>query len=47
MLQIDDFLVDVDTEEPRPSKFQLENAVTTYIDAICVQPLKKYVHLFW
>ncbi len=29
MLQIDDFLVDVDTEEPRPSKFQLENAVTT------------------
>jgi len=25
MLQIDDFLVDVDTEEPRPSKFQLEN----------------------
>jgi len=29
MLQIDDFLADVDTEEPRPSKFQLENAVTT------------------
>lgn len=29
MLQIDDFLVDVDTEEPRPSKLQLENAVTT------------------
>ncbi|WP_026399567.1 ribonuclease III domain-containing protein [Acholeplasma equifetale] len=29
MLQIDDFLEDVDTEEPRPSKFQLENAVTT------------------
>lgn len=29
MLQIDDFLADVDTEEPKPSKFQLENAVTT------------------
>jgi len=29
MLQIDDLLEDVDTEEPRPSKFQLENAVTT------------------
>ena len=29
MLQIEDFLADVDTEEPRPSKFQLENAVTT------------------
>lgn len=29
MLQIDDFLADVDTEEPRPSKFQLENSVTT------------------
>ncbi len=29
MLQIDEFLADVDTEEPRPSKFQLENAVTT------------------
>lgn len=29
MLQIDDFLADVDTEELRPSKFQLENAVTT------------------
>lgn len=29
MLQIDDFLADIDTEEPRPSKFQLENAVTT------------------
>ena len=29
MLQIDDFLADVDTEEPRPSKFQFENAVTT------------------
>ncbi len=29
MLQIDNFLADVDTEEPRPSKFQLENAVTT------------------
>ena len=29
MLQIDDFLADVDTEEPRPSKFQLQNAVTT------------------
>ncbi len=29
MLQIDDFLADVDTEEPRPSKFQLDNAVTT------------------
>lgn len=29
MLQIDDFLADVDTEEPIPSKFQLENAVTT------------------
>ena len=29
MLQIDDFLADVDTEEPRPSKFQLENEVTT------------------
>lgn len=29
MLRIEDFLVGVDTEEPRPSKFQLENAVTT------------------
>lgn len=29
MLQIEDFLADVDTEETRPSKFQLENAVTT------------------
>ena len=29
MLQIEDFLADVDTEESRPSKFQLENAVTT------------------
>jgi len=29
MLQIEDFLADVDTKEPRPSKFQLENAVTT------------------
>jgi len=29
MLQIEYFLADVDTEEPRPSKFQLENAVTT------------------
>lgn len=29
MLQIEDFLADVDTDEPRPSKFQLKNAVTT------------------
>ena len=29
MLQIDDFLEDVDTEEERPDKFKLENAVTT------------------
>jgi len=29
MLQIEYFLADVDTEEPRPSNFQLENAVTT------------------
>jgi len=29
MLRIEDFLADVDTEEERPSKFQLENAVTT------------------
>jgi len=29
MLQIEDFLAEVDTEEPRPSKFQLEIAVTT------------------
>ncbi len=29
MIQIEDFLADVDTEEPRPSKFQLQNAITT------------------
>lgn len=29
MLRIDDFLKDVDTEEARPEKFKLENAVTT------------------
>lgn len=29
MLRIEDFLVGVDTEEPRPSKFQLQNAITT------------------
>ena len=29
MLQIEDFLADVDTEEPRPSKYQLDNAATT------------------
>lgn len=29
MLQIEDFLQDVDTEEERPDKFKLENAVTT------------------
>ncbi|MGI6710913.1 MAG: ribonuclease III domain-containing protein [Bacilli bacterium] len=29
ILRIEDFLADVDTEEPRPSKFQLNNAVTT------------------
>lgn len=29
MLQIEDFLADVDTEEERPDKFKLENAVTT------------------
>lgn len=29
MLQIEGFLAGVDIEEPRPSKFQLENAVTT------------------
>lgn len=28
MLQIDNFLADVDTEEERPTKFQLENSVT-------------------
>ena len=29
MLQIDDFLEDVDTEEERPDKFKIENSVTT------------------
>lgn len=29
MLQIDDFLDDVDTEEPRPDKFKEENAINT------------------
>lgn len=29
MLQVEDFLADVDTEEERPDKFKLENAVTT------------------
>lgn len=29
MLQIDDFLDDVDTEEPRPDKFKKENAINT------------------
>ena len=29
MLQIEDFLVDVDTEEERPDKFKLENSITT------------------
>lgn len=29
MLEIDDFLDDVDTEEERPDKFKIENAVTT------------------
>lgn len=29
MLQIDDFLDDVDTEEPRPEKFKEENAINT------------------
>ena len=29
MLKIDDFLEDVDTEEERPTKFQIENAVNT------------------
>lgn len=29
MLQIEDFLQDVDTEEERPDKFKLENSVTT------------------
>lgn len=29
MLQIEDFLADVDTEEERPERFQIENAITT------------------